>query len=64
MRTTLYPGNDAAPDDPGARLKGAAALSEGCERLSPYKRERFTKSFDSFADYAGWKDAQTNPWNR
>ena len=47
-----------------ARFREAAALSDACERLSPYERERFTLSFTGFDEYAAWKDAQVNPWHR
>ena len=46
------------------RLDEAAALTEACEALSPYARDHFTKSFDSFDEYTAWKNAQTNPWHR
>ena len=52
------------PSIEARRLDEAAALTEACETLSPYARDRFTKSFDSFEEYAAWKNAQANPWDR
>ena len=46
------------------RFREAADLSDACARLSPYRREHFVISFDSFDDYAAWRNAQANPWNR
>ena len=46
------------------RFWDAADLSDACARLSPYRQEYFAISFDSFDDYASWRNAQANPWNR
>ena len=46
------------------RFREAADLSDACARLSPYRREHFVISFDSFDDYAAWRNEQANPWNR
>ena len=46
------------------RFWEAADLSDACAKLSPYRREHFAISFDSFDDYAAWRDEQANPWNR
>ena len=42
----------------------AADLSDACAKFSPYPREHFVISFDSFDDYAAWRNEQANPWNR
>ena len=46
------------------RFREAADLSDACARLSPYQQEHFVISFDSFDDYATWRNEQANPWNR
>ncbi|MCY4074032.1 MAG: hypothetical protein OXH04_01220 [Acidobacteria bacterium] len=46
------------------RFREAADLSDACARLSPYRQEHFAISFDSFDDYAAWRNEQANPWNR
>ncbi len=46
------------------RFWDTAELSDACATLSPYKREHFVISFNSFDEYAAWRDEQTNPWNR
>lgn len=46
------------------RFREAADLSDACARLSPYRQEHFVISFDSFEDYAAWRNEQANPWNR
>ena len=46
------------------RFREAADLSDACASLSPYEQEHFVISFDSFEDYAAWRNAQANPWNR
>ena len=46
------------------RFREAADLSDACARLNPYRPEHFVISFDSFDDYAAWRNEQANPWNR
>ena len=46
------------------RLEEAAELTAACETLAPRARDHFTRSFDSFDEYAAWKNAQANPWHR
>ena len=46
------------------RFREAADLSDACAMLSPYRQEHFVISFDSFDDYAAWRNEQANPWNR
>ena len=46
------------------RLEEATDLTAACETLAPRARDHFTRSFDSFDEYAAWKNAQINPWHR
>ena len=46
------------------RLLEAGDLTDACELLSPYTRDHFTASFDSFDEYEAWRNEQPNPWNR
>ncbi len=58
--------DEPAPSDetPEDRFWQLADVSDGAAALSPYEREYFGASFESFEAYEAWRDGQANPWNR
>ena len=51
-------------ESPEERFWQLADLSDAAATLSPYTREYFGGSFESFEAYEAWRNGQTNPWNR
>ena len=64
MKQTTIGANRDSDEVVTARLVEAERLFRDFRDLTPYGFTPFVRTFDSFADYERWRNAQDNPWYR